>query len=76
MISRHEQERYAEHGLTPGRSVIRLVGLGGSHILTRLFLYSTGASFEHDSLKSNGYLVTEDRVAWDGIARVSLDCGD
>lgn len=67
---------YAEHGLTPGRQVIRLSAtLEDGRKWTSLHLYSTAASFSADSLRKLPDFKQE-YVAWDGVETVDCYAGD
>ena len=68
---------YAEHGLKPGREVIRLSCIRDGKPWTCLYLYDTATYIEEDMggvKRMPGY--KRERVKWDGVERVSCYNGD
>jgi hypothetical protein len=73
----YQSKLYAEHGLKPGRQVIRLswTRKNGTPV-EDLYLYDTASYHTEDRLKQLGITFTRERIPWDGKGYVSTDNGD
>ena len=72
----YQQRLYEDHGLKPGREVIRISCTRDGKPWTRLFLYDTAASITADWELRGAPDVKREQIAWDGVEHVSTYNGD